>query len=139
LATLKASPPPAPLEKNKGVVVIPSDEDEDSVDGPVFKRRRTTTVATSHSSSDRHPASLRDNPPSASSPPQYLSLDEGAEIVPEPTPTPAPELPRVIHHILRGYQQQIMGNFTDEALLESMTLNLGGFLARTNSSFHQLR
>jgi len=119
------------------VVVIPSDEDEDSVDGPVFKRRRTTAVATSHSSSDRCPASLRDNPPSASPPPQYLALEEGAESVPEPTPAPAPELPRVIQHILRGYQQETTGNFTDEALPESIALSLGGFLTRANSSFHQ--
>jgi len=119
------------------VVVIPSDEDEDSIVGPVFKRRRTTAVATSHSSSDRRLASLRDNPPSASSPPQYLALEEGAETVLEPTPTPAPELPRVIQHILRGYQQETLGNFADEALPESKALSLGGFLARTSSSFHQ--
>ena len=118
-------------------MVIAFDDDEDSVEGPAFKRRKTTMVATSHSSSDRRPASLRDNPPSASSPPHILALEEGVEFVHEPTLAPAPELPLVLQHILRGYQQETMGNFTDEALPESMVLSLGGFFARANSSFHQ--
>jgi len=134
LATLRASPSPAPLEKNKGVVLIPSNEDEDSVEGPVFKRRRTTAVATSHSSSDKRLASLRDNPPSASSPPRILALEEGAETVPEPSPAPAPELPRVIQHILRGIQQEALGNLDDGALPENMALGLGGLLARASFS-----
>jgi len=29
--------PSAPLDKGKGVVVVPSDDDEDSVEGQVFK------------------------------------------------------------------------------------------------------
>jgi len=119
------------------VVLIPSDEDEDSVDGPVFKRRRTTVVATSHSSSDKHPASLRENPPSASSPLRYLALEEGAETVLEPTPAPAPELPRVIQHILRGVQQEALGNLDDGALPKNMALSLGRLLARANFSSHQ--
>jgi len=116
-----------PLEKNKGVVVIFSDDDENSVESPALKRRKTTMVATSHSSSDRRPASLRDNPPSASSPPNFLALEEGVEIVPEPTPAPAPELSLVLPQILRGYQQETLGNFADEAMPESMALSLGGF------------
>ena len=131
LATLRASPLPTPL------VLIASDEDEDSVDDPVLKRRRTATIITSHSSSDRRPASLRDNPPSASSPPRYLALEEGAETIPEPTPAPAPELPRVIQCILRGYLQEAPRNLADEMLPEDMTLSLGGLLARANSSSHQ--
>jgi len=60
---VKTSPLLAPLEKNKGVVIVPSDEEEDSAEGPVFKRRRTTMVAASHSSSDKNVESLRDHPP----------------------------------------------------------------------------
>jgi len=37
---------PAPLDKGKGVVVIPSEDDEDTEDGQVFKRRRTNKVVT---------------------------------------------------------------------------------------------
>jgi len=39
---------------------------------------------------------LGTTPLSASTPPNYLALEEGAENAPEPTPTPAPELPRAI-------------------------------------------
>ena len=38
---------PTPLDKGKGVVVIPSKDDEDIEDGQVFKRRRTNKVVTS--------------------------------------------------------------------------------------------
>jgi len=116
LATIKASPPPSPLEKNKGVVFIASDD----VEGSAFERRKTTMVATSNSSSARRPASVRDNPPSASSPLNFLALDEGVETVPEPTPAPALELPLVLQQILRGYQQDTMGNFADEALTDEL-------------------
>jgi len=138
LATFRASPSPTPLEKNKGVVLIPYDEDEDSMDGPVFKRMRTTAVATSHSSSDRRLASLRDNPPSASSPPRPLTLEEGAETVHEHSPTPASEHPRVIQHILRGVQLKALGNLDDRALPENMALSLGEFLARASFSSYQV-
>ncbi|XP_068486773.1 uncharacterized protein [Phaseolus vulgaris] len=94
-------------------------------------------VATSHSSSARRPASLRDNPPSASSPPNLLALEDGAESVPEPAPAPTPELPLVLHQILKGYQKKAMGSSTDEALQESMALILKEFFARANSSFHE--
>jgi len=54
----------APLDKGKGVVMVPSDDDEDSADGQVFKRRRTTKVVTSNSSSIHGAESLREHPPS---------------------------------------------------------------------------
>jgi len=85
-----------PIEKNKRVVLITSDDDEDTMEGPAFKMRKTTMVATSHSFSARCPASLRDNPPSASSPPNFLALEQGAESVPEPAPASALELPLVL-------------------------------------------
>ena len=119
------------------MVLIASDDDEDTVEGPAFKRWKTTMVATSHSSSVRRPASLRDNPPSASSPPNLLALEDGAESVPEPAPAPTPELPLVLHQILKGYQKKAMGSSTDEALQESMALILKEFFARANSSFHE--
>jgi len=137
LATARASPPPSPLEKNKGGVLITSDDDEDTMEGPAFKRRKTTMVATSHSSSARRPASLRDNPPSSTSPPNLLALKDGAESAPEPAPAPAPEVPLVLQQILRGYQKGAMGSSTNEALQESMALSLGEFFARANSSSHE--
>jgi len=81
--------PLAPVDKGKRVVVVPSSEEEDTADGPVSKKRRTNTVATSHSTSQRETNPPRENPPSAFTPPNYLALGEGVETIPEPTPTPA--------------------------------------------------
>jgi len=97
------SSPPATLDKGKGVVFVPSSDEEDAVEGPVFKRRRTTAVATSHSTSNKDVDSLRDHPPSALTPPNYMVLGEGVETIPEPTPAPAPELPRAIQYLLKGF------------------------------------
>ena len=54
---------PAPLDKGKGVVVIPSEDDEDTKDGQVLKRRRTNKVVTSHSSSNHGAESRREHRP----------------------------------------------------------------------------
>jgi len=94
LATVRASPTPIPLEKGKRVVEIVSDDEEDTMEGPVFKRLKAATTTTSHSSSVRRPASFRDHPPSASSPQGRLALEGGGESVPEPGPTP--KLPLVL-------------------------------------------
>jgi len=61
------SPSPAPGDKNKGVVAIDF-EDDDTNEGLLFKRPRVGVATTSLSATDGHPLSLRDNPPSASSP-----------------------------------------------------------------------
>jgi len=108
------------------------------MEGTAFKRRKTTMVATSHSSSSaKRPTSLRDNPHSASSPPNLLALEDGVESVSEPAPAPAPEVPLVLQQMLKVYQKGAMGSSTDEALQESMTLSLGDFFARSNSSSHE--
>ncbi|XP_068504598.1 uncharacterized protein [Phaseolus vulgaris] len=57
LATIRVVSPQAPL--NEGVVHIASDDEEEPVGGPAFKRRKTTMVATSHSSSARLPTTLQ--------------------------------------------------------------------------------
>jgi len=101
LALVETATTPAPLDKGKGVVVLPSDDEGDSAEGQVFKRRRTTKVFTSTSSSTHGAESLRENPPSATSPPQQLALDGG--VVSEPAPTaPAPELPPPVQEMPRG-------------------------------------
>jgi len=135
LAAVRASPPPARLDKNKGVVLIASDDEEDTMGGPTFKRRKTTTVAPSHSYSAERTTSLRDNPPSATSPQNLLELEDGAERV--PVPAPALELPLVLQQILKGYQKGAMGSSTDEAMQEILALSLREFFARANSSSHE--
>jgi len=94
---------PAPLDKGKGVVVVPSEDDEDIEDGQVFKRRKTNKVVSSHSSSNLDVEPLREHPPSATSSPHQLALGGGVESEPTPTPASAPELPQPVQELLRGY------------------------------------
>jgi len=72
------SPEPILVDnRQKGVVVETGSKDEDTCAGLVFKRQRVDdVVAPSHSTSDSHAPSFRDNPPSASSP-RDLIIHEG--------------------------------------------------------------
>jgi len=94
LALVEVATSSAPLDKGKGVVVVPSDDDEDSVEGQVFKRQRTTQhapqTATSATSSSHWAESLRENPPSANLPPQPMALEGGTGLEPTSVPPPAP-------------------------------------------------
>jgi len=105
------------------------------MEGPDFKRRRVAVAATSHSSSTRRPASFRDHPPSASFPQGVLALKGGGESVPESAP--APELPLVLQHILKGYQSGAVGNSVDEAMRKNLALGVGEFLALANAFSHE--
>jgi len=125
--------PPAPLDKGKGVVIVPFSDEEDTAEGPVFKRRRTTTVATSHSTSNKDAKSLRDHPPSPLTPPNYMALREGAETIPEPTPAPSPELPRAIQYLLKGFQQVLPEDPSCEAMEKNALRSLGGYLSLASS------
>ena len=62
-------------------------------------------MATSHSTSNKDVESLREHPLSAFTSPNYMALREGVETAPEPTLAPAPELPRVVQHLLKGFKQ----------------------------------
>ena len=131
---------PAPIDKGKGVVVVPSDEDEDSVDGQVFKRTRTTKVVTSTSSSTHGAESLREHRPSATSPPHQLALEGGVESEPTPTPMPAPELPQPIQELFRGYLRRATpGGLSEEAKKETVAYYLRAFLVCANSWRDQAR
>ena len=69
-------PSAAPLDKGKRVLTV-SSEDDDSNVGPAYKRRRTNWVVPSRSPTPPHGGSMRDNPPSATSPPCQSIQDEG--------------------------------------------------------------
>jgi len=105
LALAESFAVPASLGQGKGVVVVPSEDEEDSGEGQVFKRRRIAQappqVVTSASSSSHGAESLREHPPSATSPPQPMALEGGVESEPA-QPAPAPELPLPIQETLRG-------------------------------------
>jgi len=115
------------------VVNIASDDKEDTLDNPVFKRRRTAVAASSHSTSASRPASFREHPPSASSPQSLFAHEGGGENAPEPVPTPAPELPLVLQQILKGYQKEAMGGSNEKVARESLAFNLSEFFAQVDA------
>ena len=105
LALVEAAPSSTPLDKGKRVVKVVSN-DEDSAEGQVFKRQRTQhapQTVTSATSSSHGVESLREDPPSATSPPQPMDLEGGVETEPTGVPPPAPELPLPMQDSLRGF------------------------------------
>jgi len=127
LAAAQASPTPPPRERR--VVEIKSDED--SAEGPVFKRLRPTIATTSHSSTVGHPTSLRDQTPNASSPPGLLALESGGEsALAAPS---APELPVVLQHALKNFQLGVTEDPDETAARERLGLNFGALLAQSNA------
>ena len=127
---------PAPLDKGKGILVVPSD-DEGSGEGQVLKRRRTNRVISSRSASPQRGGSLRDNPPSATSPTQQLGQEEGAKSAPPSTQAPATqatapetlEIPSAIMQLMRGFNERSSGSSFGEAKKEGMPYYMGAFLA----------
>jgi len=134
LATVRASPAPTPLEKNKWVMEIDS-KNEDFAEGPVIKRRRAVVAKTFHSTTIGRPASFRDHPPSASSPRRLLALEGGGESAPgDDRVPPAPELPSVLQYALKSFQEKGMDEGLDEDMIrEHMGHSLGEFLVHSNA------
>ena len=114
------------------MVVVPSEDEEESAEGQVFKRR--TTQAVSSTSSSNHGAdSLREHPPSATSPPQQMALEGGVESEPAEA-APAPELPPPVQEMLRGYFHKMSpGSQSEGAKKEGMNFYLGAFMACANT------
>ncbi len=134
LALAEADAPSAPLDKGKRVVIVPFDDDEDSTEGKVFKRQRTTQPApqpaVSATSSSHGAESMRDDPPSASSPPQSRALEGGAEAKAASVPPPAPEFPSPIRDSLRGYLERVSPRGQPEApKQEGIYYYMGAFMA----------
>jgi len=131
LALVEAGVSAAPLDKGKRVVEIVSD-DEDSAEGQVFKRQRTQHApwtVTSAASSSHGAESLREDPPSATSPPQSVHQERGLEAKPVGVLPPAPELPLPMQDSLRGFLS--MGSSssqTEEPQRDSLYYYMGLFM-----------
>jgi len=128
---------PPPLDKGKGVLVVPSD-DEGLGEGQVFKKRRTNRVISSRSASPQRGGSLRDNPPSATSPSHQLGQEEGGESAPPSTQAPVAQAtaletlkipPPPIMQLMRGFNERSSGSSSGEAKKEGMPYYMGAFLA----------
>jgi len=134
LTMVETATTPAPLDKGKGVVVIPFEDDEDTEDGQVFKRRRTNKVITSHSSSNHGAESLREHPPSATSPPHQLALGGGVESAPTPNPVLAPKLPQPVQGFIRGFMHQATPEgLTDTTMEEGVAYYIGEYFSNARS------
>ena len=144
LALVEAATSSAPLDKGNEVVVVPSDDDEDSAEGQVFKRQRTTqhapqTVASATSFS--HGAdSLRENPPSANSLPQPMTLEGGTGPEPTSVPPPAPELPLPMQDSLRGFLDRTFPRGqAEEPQKENLYYDMGTFMSCAHTWHAQAR
>jgi len=113
------------------VVEVLSD-DEDSAEGQVFKRQRTQNapqVVTSAASSSHEAESLREDPPSATFPPQSVQQERGFEADPAGVLPPAPELPLPMQESLRGFlSKESSGSQTEGPQRESMYYYMGLFM-----------
>jgi len=132
LALVEAGASSAPLDKGKRVVEVVSD-DEDSAEGQVFKRQRTQhapQMVASATSSSHGAESLREDPPSASSPPQSMHQEGGFEAEPVGVLPPAPELPLPMQESLRGFlSTRSPGSQTEKPQRESMYYYMGLFMS----------
>jgi len=142
LALAAAGAPSAPLDKGKRVVEVVSD-DEDSAEGQVFKRQRTQhppQQVTSATSSSHGAESLREDPPSATSPPQPMALEGGVEADSSTVPPPAPELPLPMQDSLRGFLGRASSRGQAEGpQKESIYYYMGAFMSCTHTWHAQAR
>jgi len=85
-----AAAEPAPIDnRQKGDLEATTSEEEGSCMGLIFKRKRAGNFAVpSHSASDGHAPSFRDNPPSASSPPDLIMHEGGGRVLLKVTKCP---------------------------------------------------
>ena len=136
LALVEATPSSASLDKGKRVVEVVSD-DEDSVEGQVFKRKRTQhapQTVTSATSSSHGAESLREDPPSATSPPQSTNPGVGVETEPISVSLSAPELPLPMQDSLRGFLGRASpGGQAEGPQRESLYYYMGAFMSCAHS------
>ena len=102
------------------------ESDEDSSEGPTYKKPKLTLVMVSHSSSTGHSASPQN--PTIALP---LLPDLGGADTSSPS---VPELPLVLQHVVKGFQQGVTADLDEAAAREKLGFNFGAFLPQ----FHAL-
>jgi len=131
-ASAPTSPVPALIDnRQKGVVEATASEDEDTYTSLVFKRKRADdVVAPSHSASDGHAPSFRDNPPSTSSPRELIMHEGGGESASEGDQVPlAVELPAFLQQALKCFQKkEAVESLSEDSLQDCVAQSLGEFL-----------
>jgi len=139
VAPAQDSPGPVLGDKQKGVVVAIGSEDEDTEMGLVFKRQRVGVVAPSHSATDGHAPSFRDNPLSASSPHELAALEGGGENTPKGGQVPpSPKLPTILQRALKCFQNKEAVEALDgDMLRDRVGQSLGEFLVNSSAFVSQ--
>jgi len=112
-------PSPTSLSRQGKVVVIESDED--STEGPIYKKPKPTPVMVSHSSSSGGSTS-----PHGRSTGVSLLLDLGGTDASTPS---APELPLVPQHAIKGFQQGVTVDLNEATVREKLSFDFGALLA----------
>jgi len=100
------------------------ESDEDSAEGPIYKKPKPTPVMVSHSSSFDRSAS-----PSGRS--TYVSLLPNLGRTDASTPS-APELPLVLQHAIKGFQQEVTVDLDEAAAREKLGFHFGALLTHFN-------
>jgi len=119
LAAVQSSPTPLPC-KGKAVVI---ESDEDSSEGSISKRPKPTPVM--HSSSIGRSVSPRDHTIGVP-----LLPDLGGTGASTP---PVLELPLVLQHAIKGFQQGVIANSDEAAARERLGFNFGALLAQSDA------
>jgi len=114
---------PPHLCKGKAVVI---ESDEDSSEGPIYKKPKPTPVMVSHSSSSDRSVSPRGRTTDVS-----LLPDLGGTGASTP---PVPELPLVLQHAIKGFRQGVPTDLDEATARERLASNLGRF--SPNSSLY---
>jgi len=142
-ASAPNSPVPAPVDnRRKGVVVATGSKDEDTCTGLIFKRQRVDdVVAPSHSASDGHAPSFRDNPPSASSPRELIMHEGGGESAAGGDQAPhMVEVPAILQQALKCFQnKEVVESLGEDPLQDRVAQCLGEFLIASNLSMSKAR
>jgi len=112
-------PSPTSLSCRGKAVVIESDED--SAEGPIYKKPKPTPVMVSHSSSFGRSASPRGHSTG-------VSLLPGLGGIGVFTPS-ASELPLILQHAIKGFQQGVTMDLDEAAAREKLGFDFGALLA----------
>jgi len=117
-------PSPTSLSCRGKAVVIESNED--SAKGSIYKKPKPTPVMVSPSSSSDHSVSPQGRTTSASLLPDLGEI--GA------SPSSVPELPFVLQHAIKGFQQGVTVDLDEAAVRKRLGFNFGALLAQVHVS-----
>jgi len=123
------------------VVVVVDSDDEDTGEGITFKRQRVVAATTSHCSTEAPSSTYWEHPRSASSPHEPVAIEGSGERAPKGVNVPpAPELPFILQHALKSFQERRAAKALSENLLEErIGQSFEDFLAQSFAFASQVR